>query len=211
MTEPFVFLYQDGESNADRVARCAEQSLAAGPMGAHLAPDRYKAFLRVWDREEQLRFGKTSCAIYSGAVLGWCGWKLKKPWKLDGSWGITTWLNLTFQSPAWVWASEGVPKHGVVVYRDYNRKTTALGHVQVLTRKTENGLWIVCEGGGGLRPGEATGLSTAQAKATNGTVCRMSDPKDFRAKDSLGRIPIGWWDPDLLELGDMPPTYPEAA
>ncbi len=203
----FVFLQGDGESNGERVARCAEQSCSDGPMGAYLDPERYMAFLHVWGREDLLRFVKTSCAVYAGAVLGWSGKELKKPWKSDGSFGIFTWLGLSFQHPSWCWAEDGVPDEGSIVYRDYNRKTTGMGHVQILTRRHEDGLWTVCEGGGGLRQGEGSGLSDGQRKATSGTVCRMSAPKDFRAKDSLGRLPIGWWRPDLIDLGG-PPSDP---
>ncbi len=202
----FVFLFEDGESPGERIARCAEQALADGPMGNFLDGERYESFLAVWEREHLLRSVRTSCAVFASAVLGWCGKPLKRPWKADGTWGITSWLGLSFKNAAWVWAEDAVPEVGAVFYRDYNRQTTPLGHVGVFTQRHDDGLWTTAEGGGGLGLEDSHKLTTAQAKATSGTVCRLSKPKDVRAKDSLGRVLIGWWKPDLIELSEEMPA-----
>ncbi len=200
--EPFPFLWQLGEPPGIRIARCAELALAAGPMGCRLRGEFYREFIAC-GFDQDLSGVRTSCAIFARAVLHWSGRRATREGKI-GQGIMGGWLEgLTMSSPSWVFATEGQPPQGAVVYRDYNRATTGLGHVQILVREVEPGRWLTAEGGGNLSPDELAKLSVDDAKVTSGTVCRLSvKPKDVLAKDSLGRIAIGWWTPDRLGLED---------
>jgi len=215
----YVFLWEEGEPIGKRIARAARESVIAGPMGAYIRPAWYKSFLRIWgpsfDGADTLSLVHTSCAVAASTVLGWCGWELPKPWYADGSWGIMPYLKqsgklsgawmspLNYDHPSWVWASSKyVPQEGDIFYRDYSRKSTANGHVGICDEGFDN-LWITFEGGGSpdKKDLEGLNLTTAQIKATNGTLCRRSrDPKNIFLPDSLGRIPIGFWRAELLGL-----------
>ncbi len=219
---PFVFLYQTGESPGARFARCAEQAGLPGAMGYRVDQERYQGFLEVRGRAKQLCQVKTSCAVVASAVMGWCGYPMRKPWKADGTWGITSWLGLTLPlrngrewlggSPSWCWAEDGVPELGDIFYRDYARSTTNSGHVGVLVRKHDDGLWTTFEGGQWLDPKKDADIvarfAAKDLRRINGTICRLSrEPKDIRAFDKMNRKLIGWWRAEKLELGGMPPTY----
>ncbi len=211
MTERcFVFLWDEEETPGERVARCAREALADGPMGCHLRRESYVAFLdRVRGRGSQLSYVRTSCAVFAGSVLGYAGHRLKSPWRADGTWGITTWLNLHLRGRGWTDARPGTPVPvGAVFYREYGLNTAGTaGHVGVVVEETPDG-WVTAEGGGSPRIEDVHGLSPAKIRATNGTVCRLSDPKDIWARDSMGRRLLGWWDPAELNLSrnikDMP-------
>lgn len=201
--EEFPFLWQVGEPAGIRIARCCELALAGGTMGYKLRHDFYKEFVAC-GFDQDLSAVRTSCAIFARAVLHWSGRRATHPGK-PGQGIFNGWLEgLDFRHPSWVWLEPGVqPVAGAIIYRDYNRQTTNMGHVQPVVREAEPGRWVTCEGGGSLTPEEASKLSVADAKATNGTVCRLSaKPKDVLAKDSLGRIALGYWHPDRLELED---------
>lgn len=196
----FVFLFEDNEPAGARVARCARQLAEPGLLCAHIRAEDYVSFLGIRGRAEQLRFGRTSCAIVAGTVLGHCGHPLKAPWKLDGTWGITSWLNLSFGHKAW--REDKDPPVGSVLY--WGSKTGSNGHVGILVEQLPDGLGITVEGGGSLSGTEAKvagltlGLTTAQIKQTNGTVCRMSKPKDYLV--SAGRKLAGYWHPEFIGL-----------
>ncbi len=199
--EEFPFLWQVGEPAGIRIARCCELALAGGPMGYKLRGDFYREFIAC-GYEQDLSGVRTSCAIFARAVLHWSGRRATREGK-PGQGIFRGWLEgLDMRSPSWCYAGESPLVPGAVVYRDYNRATTAMGHVQVLVREVGPGLWLVAEGGGGLTPVEASEMKAGDAKPTNGTVCRLSKPKDPLAKDSLGRIAIGFWHPDRLGLED---------
>lgn len=200
LAEDFPFLWQLGEPAGIRIARCCELALAAGPMGARLRGEFYKEFVSC-GFEQDLSHVRTSCAIFARAVLHYCGRRATRPGKI-GQGIFNGWLEgLDMRHPSWTDAANSTPVAGAVVYRDYNRATTAMGHVQVLVRETEPGRFLTAEGGGGLLADELLGMSSTDIKATNGTVCRLSQrSKDVMARDSLGRIPIGWWHPDRLGL-----------
>jgi hypothetical protein len=80
-----------------------------------------------------------------------------------------------------------------------------MGHVQTVSELLGDGLMRVVEGGGNLRPEDMAGMSQSDIKRTNGTVTRMTPPegKNLFARDSLGRVPDGWWRPVLMGI----PTY----
>lgn len=206
--EEFPYLWEVGEPAGIRIARCCEIALAAGPMGNHLRGEFYREFISCGFEPPLASKGdigaiKTSCAVFARAVLHWSGRRALHPGKIgQGIFG--GWLEgLDYRSPAWTFAEGNAPVQGAIVYRDYNRQTTGMGHVQILVREVEPGAWITAEGGGGLTADESAPLTMTQAKATNGTVCRLSKrPKDVLLKDSLGRIAIGWWVPSRLELED---------
>lgn len=203
-----IFTLIPEESPSQRVARVAREAVKEGPMGCYLNRARYVDFLGIWENAQSLAHVKTSCAIFAGAVWGYCGKKLRKPWKADGSWGIVTWLGLKFDHESWLdaivalrQAKDGTaPIAGDVMYRGL--KTGGNGHVVVLVEQLPDGRWITAEGGGGLRPEDTRGMSHPQVHATNGTVCRLSGPKDIWSLDTLGRLPAGWWRSDLVV-----PTY----
>lgn len=218
-----TFVLDPNETPGQRVARVAREAVATGPMGAYLQRERYASFLDVWNLSyedyspliDKLHGGavlagvKTSCAVDASAVLGYCGKKLRKPWHADGSWGITSWLQVGFDHDSWVDAfsmelderREAVAA-GDVLYR--GTKVGANGHVVILVERVAD-LWITVEGGGNLTPTEKKSMSAQHVKATNGTVMRESQPKDIWTFDSSGRLPAGWWRCDKIGV----PTYDE--
>lgn len=216
-----TFVLDPNETPGQRVARVAREAVSTGPMGAYLQRERYASFLDVWNLSyedyspliDKLHGGavlagvKTSCAVDASAVLGYCGKRLRKPWKADGSWGITSWLQVGFAHESWVDAvsmdldeKREAVLPGDVMYR--GKRTGENGHVVVLVERVGD-LWITVEGGGNLTPAEAKLMSAARVKATNGTVMRESKPKDVWAFDSNGRLPAGWWRGDKIGV----PTY----
>lgn len=218
-----TFTLDPAESVNARVARVALEAVSTGPMGCWLQRERYASFLDIWNMSDdysrlldKLHAGavlagvKTSCAVDASAVLGYCGQRLKKPWRADGSWGITSWLGLSFQHAAWVDAKDKkgnrreIPLGGVF-YR--GGKTSPLGHVGIFAAPVGLDKWITVEGGGSLKLTDMAGLTQSQIKATNGTVMRASsaDGKDPWELDSLGRGLTGWWDTARIGL----PTWEE--
>lgn len=186
----------------------------AGPVGCWLDVHRYKLFLDIWDNADQLRFVKTSCAIFAGGVLGHCGKPLRKPWRADGTWGITSWVGARLGGTGWVHERDAEPEPGCVFYREYSlRSSGAAGHVGIFVERVGD-KWITAEGGGSLRGADANKLREEfrsqpssvigrRIKQTNGTVCRLSAPKDVRAKDGLGRVLLGWWRPEDIGVPDI--------
>lgn len=218
-----TFVLDPNETPGQRIARVAREAVSTGPMGTYLQRDRYASFLEVWNLSyedyspliDKLHSGavlagvKTSCAVDASAVLGYCGKRLRKPWKADGSWGITSWLQVGFAHESWVDAlsmdldeKREAVLPGDVVYR--GKRTGENGHVVVLVERVGD-LWITVEGGGNLTTSEAKLMSADRVKATNGTVMRESKPKDVWAFDSSGRLPAGWWRGDKIGV----PTYEE--
>lgn len=195
----FVFLRGDDETAGERMARCAREALADGPMGAYLNRERYVAFLEVWGRADQLSRVRTSCAVFAAAVKGHCGGALTQPWRADGTWGITSWLALRFAKPAWVpWdgVGEPAPPVGAILY--WGSKTGSNGHVGVVVERLPSGLYRTAEGGGSPTSADVAAMLAAsatqtQVAATNGTVCRLSQAKSVAL--SAGRRLAGWWDP----------------
>lgn len=219
----FVFLRGEDETAGQRMARCAREACAAGPMGAYLRRDAYVSFLEVWGRASELSRVRTSCAVFASAVKGHCGGPLTMPWRADGSWGINSWLKLSFAKPAWVpWPGLGepAPPVGAIVY--WGSKTGSNGHVGVVVERLPSGLYRTAEGGGSPTAEDAAAMLAAgstqtQIAATNGTVCRLSAGKSLAL--SAGRRLAGWWDPRhmgipvtvadaQLDLADTSPTEP---
>jgi hypothetical protein len=198
--EEFPFLWNDAEPDGLRIARCCELALTPGTMGFALRHDFYKEFIAC-GYDQDLSAVRTSCAIFARAVLHWSGRRATRKGK-PGQGIFGGWLEgLSMSAPSWCFTENSPLVPGAIIYRDYNRATTNLGHVQILVREMEPGKWLTAEGGGSLTPEEASKLSVADAKATNGTVCRLSaKPKDVLAKDSMGRIAIGFWTPERLGL-----------
>lgn len=219
----FVFLRGNDETAGERMARCAREACAGGPMGAYLRREAYVSFLEVWGRADELSRVRTSCAVFASAVKGHCGGPLTLPWKADGSWGINSWLKLSFTKPAWVpWAGSGEPAPPVGAILYWGSKTGSNGHVGVVVERLPSGLYRTAEGGGSPTPADvatmrAAGATATQIAATNGTVCRLSAPKSVAI--SAGRRLAGWWDPrhmgipvtqadKQIELRDTEPAPP---
>lgn len=182
-------------------ARVAHELLDIGPMGDTIRGDDYEAFLEsTWGRGKQLRKGRTSCGIFAGACWIAAGVQKPRPWKLDGSWGITTWLGVGFRHRSWIPVSrmlkEGIfPEPGDVFYiasdagqmkvggkvYTWSRWEDALnGHVGVVGFDGSGWEHTTYEGGGS--PG--------------GTICRKSAaPKNLL---KMGRKTQGFWRPSLI-------------
>jgi hypothetical protein len=193
----FVFLRQDGEAPGDAIARCAEEALGGGPMGCALRGDWYREFLSVRGPDayghpsDALSYVHTSCAVFAGTCRIHAGIQPVVPWHADGRWGITSWLGTSFQSPLWTQASHGEPVPGSVLY--WGSQTGGNGHVGIVLARAGD-LWLTAEGGGSLHPAEMAGMSATQIHQTQGTVCRLSAPKDISS--SWGRALQGWWRPE---------------
>lgn len=201
-----TFNFTNCMSFGDKVAHVARTALEPGPMGYKIRGDYYKEFVAC-GTSTNLAGVKTSCAVFASACLNWAGRPFKtrmhigqgifRGW-LEGMWAYPkTWKN---QHPAWIHADEGEPVPGAVFYRAYSLRSSGReSHVGVFVERDEaTGLWITAEGGGGCPPDLATKMKTADVKATNGTVCRLSQPKDVYKKDTLGRVLCGWWLPEKL-------------
>lgn len=225
---PFIFLRGDDETAGERMARCAREACAGGPMGAYLRREAYVSFLAVWGRAEELSRVRTSCAVFASAVKGHCGGPLTLPWHADGSWGINAWLALRFTKPAWVpWAGSGEPAPPVGAILYWGSKTGSNGHVGVVAERLPSGLYRTAEGGGSPTAADvatmrAAGATPTQIAATNGTVCRLSAPAGKSLALSAGRRLAGWWDPrhmgipvtqadKQIELRDTEPAPPPSS
>jgi hypothetical protein len=199
----------------DRIAQVCVEALHLGPMGCHVRPQDYRRFVScglnpaMTDRTVDIGAIKTSCAVFARAALHWAGRRVTRAGRI-GQGIFNGWLEgLSTSHKAWVDAKGQAPPVGAVFYRAYGKHTSGQeSHVGVFIRAQAGGLWITAEGGGSLTKEEANALSVAKAKATNGTVCRLSRPKDVYARDGLGRALVGWWDPELLGLGE--PSLPSA-
>lgn len=181
-----AFQRKPGESLGDAMARCAKEQLLPGPMGDKLRGTEYREFISCGMSPPLSTLGdigkvKTSCAIFVRAVMHWAGRTATRKGVI-GQGMFNGWLEgMSNYGPAWVKADPAdVLPPGAVFYRDYGRVTNG-GHVGIIVQRMPNGLYITAEGGGG-----------------DGTECRLSQPKDVWAKDSLQRTILGWWDPAKL-------------
>lgn len=183
-------------TNAERIVAACHQWLDGGPLGNKQRPADYRALVSCGFSPalappyaaSDIGAIKTSCAVFARGILHAAGRPVTRPGAV-GQGIVGGWLErLTPSHPAWEWATDTAgkrrqPPAGALFYRDYSRNFGALGHVGFLLFETAPGMWMTAEGGGG-----------------DGTECRLSAaPKDFFAKDTLNRIPIGWWRPELLD------------
>lgn len=205
-------------TQAERLIDIAHKALDSGPMGAHWRGPFYKKFVGV-GRDKDLSKIKTSCAVFIHGVLHFAGRLDHKP-DVPGMGIFDGWLEgLTYWHPAWEDAKDKngkwrKPPPGAIFYRAYSKNSPGTeSHVGMLLFETTPGLWVTAEGGGSpdavqdkelLAP-----LTTTQIKELNGTVCRISrSPKDIFKTDSLGRVLIGWWRPELLDGFTDSPSFP---
>lgn len=206
-------------TQAERMITTAHLALDQGPMGAHWRSEFYKWFVGV-GRTKDLSKIKTSCAVFIHGLLHWSG-RTDQRADIPGMGIFDGWLEgLTYFHKAWEdsWEtdkhgnkSKRQPPPGAICYWAYSKASGGTeSHVEMLVFEIEPGKWIVASGGGSP---DATndaallkGLSTAQIKELNGTVCRMgSKGKDIWAKDKLSRVLVGWWRPEALD-GFLPET-----
>lgn len=185
------------ETAANRIVAVCRLALRKGPMGDTLRPAYYRRFiscgmtpaLAAPFTHADIGDIRTSCAVFARAALHWAGRRATRPGRVgQGIFG--GWLEgMSPGSKAFVKATGKLgpqPTPGCVFYRAYSLQTNGTeSHVGVLVEKLPDGRWITAEGGGG-----------------DGTECRLSQPKDIWAKDSLGRVLCGWWRPELLSMGD---------
>jgi hypothetical protein len=193
-------------TQAEKIINVCHQALDAGPMGCYIRRDAYKTFTAKGFANNDISVVKTSCAVFVGSVLHWAGRPAKKPSHI-GQGIFNGWLEgLSMQHAAWEDAvdkqgNRRQPPPGGIFYRAYSKASPGTeSHVGIFIFETTPGMWFTAEGGGGLTQAEAATLTTAQALASNGTMCRLSaKPKDPFAKDSLGRVLVGWFRPELLD------------
>lgn len=188
----FVFLPNDHESANERVARCAEEALAAGPMANTVRGSVYEAFLQAaYGNGKVARTIATSCAVFAGACCILAGVQDKRD--IPKVRAITTWLGVPGFSGSWVPAN--APGFSVLrgdifyicstsgkmgSYSWTQWEAAANGHVGILL--SDGFLTRTAEGGGS--PG--------------GTGCRISEhPKDIR---SLSHPLRGVWRPNNMPL-----------
>ncbi len=212
-------------TQAEQIIQACHDALDSGTLGAYLRRDAYKALVSC-GREAQLKalgvdlsLVKTSCAVFCRAILHAAGRPVKASHHI-GQGIFNGWLEgLSPSHPAWEDAVDKTgkrrqPPPGGIFYRAYSKSSPGTeSHVGIFVFEATPGMWITAEGGGSLTTTEAASLTTAQALATNGTVCRLSaKPKDVWAKDSLGRVLVGWFRPELLDgFTGLAPTVPEPA
>lgn len=188
---------------SERVAEAANRILVAGEMG-NSGPrrDDYERWLdeAYKGQGKTIRGIATSCAIFAGGCLIHAG--VQQPRGIPAARGITTWLGLSFSSPAWIkdpkdlkrgdifyiCSDQGQISFNGTVYK-WTTWTGALnGHVGIL-RAGAGDMWLTAEGGGS--PG--------------GTMCRLSQgAKNIR---QMSKKFQGVWRPDLLveEWQDIKP------
>lgn len=198
MTKPaFVFLRETGEDNNNASARCAEQSLALGPMGNHVRGDDYESFLDIWEGGgKPVRGIATSCGMYVGTIENYV---FDEHRRIPPARAITTWegvLGFAEDDPktidllegSWIPVEKVIPtggiKRGDILYWCGGGPTTwkqaTNGHVG-FALSGSGLLWVTAEGGGGA----------------DGTLCQMSvAPKDI--SKSHGRPWRGVWRPNLI-------------
>lgn len=198
---PFTFLWQEQESPGLRIVRCCESVLANGPIGDKEQGGLYRYFVGCGDPKHAVKGGgdigtiRTSCAVFAGAVLYWCGSpdrEILRPgvagWPMFGGWLGS----LSKRHPAWVhWTGAEQPEQGSLFFIEH--PGTNNNHVGFLLRETEPGKWETAEGGGG-----------------DGTRCKISERVltdfdnstiyDFDPR--LKRKLQGWFVPSRLGLVD---------
>lgn len=207
-------------TNAERIISICHKALDPGPMGSCLRAAFYKEFVAV-ERDVDLSHVKTSCAVFVHSVLHFAGRLDQRPDRI-GMGIFDGWLEgLHYQHKAWEDAvgkdgKRRQPPPGAIFYRAYSKSSSgAESHVGILLFQTPDGNWFTAEGGGSPSTADIQEwkLTSAQVKELNGTLCRISPKaKDVWAKDSLGRVLVGWWRPELLdnfvpETSDVPTAY----
>lgn len=204
MAPPFTFLHQKGEPAGERIVRCCKSVLANGPIGDKQEPELYRYFVGCGDPARALAGGgdigkvRTSCAVFAGAVLWWCGSPdrarlrpARVGWPMFGGWLGS----LSRRHPAWAHAQLGycgdelicyrLPLPGTLFYLEHPKNPNN-NHVGFfLENEPQSDEWLTAEGGGG-----------------DGTECALRRRMLGRSFDRHGRVLLGWWLPALLGLID---------
>jgi hypothetical protein len=165
-----------------------------------MRPEWYKQVVTVHPGDYRVETIKTSCGVFVRGILAPCGLEPEKSSRqLIGKALVGGWVPFDFSHPAWVDADvEKVIPDGAIFYRAYSKRSPGTeSHVGIIRSHIEGGTYRTAEGGG----------SDPSSPKSRGTVCRLSAPegKDVFAKDSLGRVLVGWWDPEKLGLPESPP------
>jgi hypothetical protein len=158
----FAFVIRPGEATRDRVVRCCEEALTAGPMGEHERHDFYREFISCRQEPseaaaEALTGVRTSCAMFVRAVLHWCGGAPQGPYR-PGTGMFKSMGNVSFAHPSFV-AHDGArtPQPGDYFYIASSQSSND-GHTGIFLEEESPGLWRTAEGGGG-----------------DGTQCRLTE------------------------------------
>ena len=157
----FTFPILAGEALGARLVRCAETSLADGPMGFNVRGDDYAIFIngglkpagRIGSAEvDSIASWHTSCALYVRALMMWCLRAMGIA--VNGS-PIATYLDLTVGGPLWVPSAGGkiLAEPGDVPLW-YTSGPDA--HVEIVLRVQGDGHVETAGGGGGT---DGTGCS----------------------------------------------------
>lgn len=191
MPPPFTFLHQVGESAGSRIVRCCDSLLGNGPIGDKQQGALYRYFIGC-GLPKPLKGGgdigtvRTSCAIFAGAVLYWCGSPDRERlrpgqvgWPMFGGWLGS----LSRRHPSWVaWTGHEQPAPGAVFYIEHPRNPNN-NHVGIFLRELDPGRWTTAEGGGG-----------------DGTQCALRNRELEHFDPKWRRELQGWWHPDRLGL-----------
>lgn len=177
-------------------ARCAEEALVGGEMGASVRRAWYISFLDAYDFQgKQIVETSTSCAMFVGGVFIHAEVQERRPPPKTKA--ITTWVGVHGFSndPSWIPGTKGW-KRGDVVYicstsGSIGKKGTSSYYEWHQWEMAADGHVIL------LRDGEGTTFSTAEGGGSpGGTICRLSKGSKDVAK--LSRPARGIWRPDLM-------------
>ena len=192
----FVFLPEDDETPNDRVARCHEEFLSAGPLEwTNDRADDFKQILTdTWLAPIPWKQGGTTCALWQGTVLQAAQVQARR--KVNPQYAITTWLKVNgftedkpeteYVEGSWIpvdkLRADGGPIRGDIPYWCGGGPSTwqaaTNGHVANLL--TGSGFdWLIAQGGG-----------------TNGR-CKIASKPDS-ILTHLNRPLRGVWRPNLM-------------
>lgn len=209
MTPPlFTFLHQVGELAGTRIVRCNRQILANGPIGNKQQGQLYRYFvscglvpalLDAKGRAADIGAIRTSCAVYVGAVLYWCGSPDRarlRPgyigWPMAYGWLGSLACPPYGRHDAWIeWTGNETPEPGAVFFIEH--RGTNNNHVGFFLSELEPGVWETAEGGGG----DGTECAIRRRVLTD-----FDDETLWDFDPKLRRELRGWWQPSGLGLSD---------
>lgn len=157
----WTFEIRPDEGARDRIVRCCDELLSGGPVGHGLRQEVYQPFICAGLKPAGKVGGQlvddispwaTSCALFVRAVLAWAG---RDTAVAQNGIGIFSLLQASNTSPSWRRASGYSPQPGDAFYV---ANTGNDGHVGILLREVEAGVWTTAEGGGSIH-GASAGTS----------------------------------------------------
>lgn len=188
----FSFDLRSGESISERIVRCCDEALAAGPMGQYQRHDFYRDFISCRQEQtstqaEALSSLRTSCAMFVRAVRHWCGASPSGPY-VPGTGMFVSMGKVGFNHPAFV-PNDGVqtPTPGDYFYISSTR-TSNDGHTGIFVEQLGPNDWRTAEGGGG-----------------DGTTCQFTTRQIVGSKfKNDARLLWGWFDCTKVGIPESP-------